>query len=118
FRSAYMVTSNFGRPFSSSRRFSRVRSAIALQTARHASVGVMPLSMYRTTENAPQTWITDSPRPVEPAEPMLLSQYIPAPTIGESPRRPAIFHDSPLVLVHAAIVPSAVSAETWIVPVV
>jgi hypothetical protein len=75
--------------------------------------------MCCTIENAPHTWITDSPRPVAPADPMALSQYIPAPTIGESPSRPGSFHDSPLVLVTAhRSPPSPVTAEQWIVPVV
>src|SRR5262245_39808002 len=93
-------------------------STIFLSTERHASVGLIPFSIACTTLIDPPTWITDSPRPVEPADPIELSQYIPAPTIGESPSRPGSFHDSPLVLVHAAIRPSASSPEQWIVPLV
>ena len=41
----------------------------------------------------------DSPRPVEPAAPISLSVYCPAPMIGESPARPGIFQARPLVVV-------------------
>jgi len=34
-----------------------------------------------------------SPSPVDPAAPTSLSQYCPAPMIGESPTRPGIFHE-------------------------
>src|SRR5258705_3604387 len=59
-----------------------------------------------------------SPRPVDPAAPTVLSQYWPAPTIGESPMRPGTFHESPLVVVTDDMSPPAFTAFMLIVPVV
>ena len=59
-----------------------------------------------------------SPRPVDPAAPTSLSQYWPAPTIGESPTRPGSFHDNPLVVVTDAMSPFVVTASMLIVPYV
>ena len=60
----------------------------------------------------------DSPRPVEPAAPTVLSVYSPAPMIGESPTRPGTFHEMPLVVVHELTSPAAFTAFMLIVPCV
>src|SRR5690242_8898865 len=78
--------------------------------------GDMPCRMNSTTRNAPQTLMFASPRPVDPAAPTSLSQYWPAPMIGESPTRPGIFHDSPLVVVQELMSPLAFTAFMLIVP--
>src|SRR5690242_13143488 len=59
-----------------------------------------------------------SPRPVEPAAPTVLSQYWPAPMIGESPTRPATFHERPDVVVTELMSPEPVTAHMLIVPYV
>src|SRR4029434_2164934 len=56
------------------------------------------------------------PRPVEPAAPTVLSQYCPAPMIGESPTRPGTFHAMPLVVVTELMLPFASTAFMLIVP--
>ena len=53
---------------------------------------------------------------MEPAAPTSLSTYWPAPRIGESPARPGIFQDSPLVVVTPQISPSGDSASKLVVP--
>src|SRR5689334_16456498 len=78
--------------------------------------GVSPCRMSSTARNAPHTLMFDSPRPVEPAAPTVLSQYWPAPMIGESPTRPAIFHAMPLVVVTELMSPLASTAFMLIVP--
>src|SRR5512146_3446226 len=80
--------------------------------------GDMPWRMNSTARNAPHTFMFASPRPVDPAAPTSLSQYWPAPMIGESPTRPGIFHDKPLVVVTEAMSPLAVTAFMLIVPYV
>src|SRR5262249_33689297 len=80
--------------------------------------GDIPCRMNSTARNAPQTLMFASPRPVDPAAPTSLSQYCPAPIIGESPTRPGIFHDRPLVVVTDAMSPLAVTAFMLIVPYV
>src|SRR3954468_8366280 len=85
-------------------------------TFMHAASGDMPWRMNSTTRNAPQTLMFASPRPVDPAAPTSLSQYCPAPMIGESPTRPGIFHDRPLVVVHELMSPAAFTAFMLIVP--
>src|SRR5690349_7474643 len=72
--------------------------------------------MSSTARNAPHTLMFDSPRPVEPAAPTVLSQYCPAPMIGESPTRPAIFQAIPLVVVTELRSPLASTAFMLIVP--
>src|ERR1043165_4599689 len=72
--------------------------------------------MNSTVKNAPQTLMFASPRPVDPAAPTSLSQYCPAPMMGESPMRPGIFQDSPLVVVHELMSPFAFTAFMLIVP--
>jgi hypothetical protein len=57
-----------------------------------------------------------SPRPVEPAAPTSPSTYSPAPRIGESPTRPGIFHDSPLVVVTPQTSPLLFTPSQLIVP--
>src|SRR5690606_39815792 len=59
----------------------------------------MPRRMCSTVRKPPQTMMFGSPRPVEPAAPTSLSVYWPAPMMGESPARPGIFQESPLVVV-------------------
>src|SRR3990172_5367126 len=81
-----------------------------------ACSGEPPCRMYSTARNAPQTMMFDSPRPVEPAAPTVLSVYSPAPMIGESPTRPGIFHERPLVVVHELTSPAAFTAFMLIVP--
>src|SRR6266550_6475996 len=80
--------------------------------------GDNPWRINSTVRNAPQTLMLASPRPVDPAAPTVLSQYWPAPTIGESPTRPASFQASPLVVVTDDISPAALTAFMLIVPVV
>src|SRR3954470_21790281 len=81
-----------------------------------AASGVIPIRMNSTARNAPQTLMFASPRPVDPAAPTSLSQYCPAPMMGESPTRPGIFHDRPLVVVHELMSPAAFTAFMLIVP--
>src|SRR3990172_10762719 len=81
-----------------------------------ALCGSSPCRMYSTARNAPQTMMFDSPRPVEPAAPTVLSVYSPAPMMGESPTRPGIFHERPLVVVHELTSPAAFTAFMLIVP--
>src|SRR4051812_36539709 len=85
---------------------------------RHACSGVMPWRMNSTIRNAPQTLMFASPRPVDPAAPTLLSQYCPAPMIGESPTLPGSFQERPLVVVTDEISPRALTAFMLMVPVV
>src|SRR5688572_10674881 len=82
----------------------------------NACSGVMPWRMNSTARKAPQTLMFASPRPVEPAAPTVLSQYCPAPMIGESPTRPGIFHAIPLVVVTELRSPLASTAFMLIVP--
>src|SRR5436309_12428606 len=55
--------------------------------------------------------MVDSPRPVEPAAPMSLSVYWPAPMIGLSPTRPGILNARPEVVVTEEISPWGVGAS-------
>src|SRR5687768_16827393 len=57
-----------------------------------------------------------SPRPIAPADPAPSSAKRPAPTRGESPTRPGIFHASPLVDVQPPTRPLPSKHETWTVP--
>jgi hypothetical protein len=83
-----------------------------------ACSGASPCRMNSTARNAPQAMMFDSPRPVEPAAPTALSQYCPAPMIGESPTRPGTFHARPLVVVTELMSPAAFTAFMLMVPVV
>src|SRR5687768_4159837 len=83
-----------------------------------AASGDAPLRISSTARNAPHTLMFASPRPVEPAAPTVLSQYCPAPMIGLSPTRPAIFHEMPLVVVTELMSPAALTQFMLIVPVV
>ena len=74
--------------------------------------------MNSTARNEAQDLMFASPRPVLPAAPTSLSQYCPAPIMGESPTRPGTFHAIPLVVVTEARSPVAVTAFMLIVPVV
>src|SRR3954462_8580863 len=74
--------------------------------------------MNSTARNAPQTLMFASPRPVDPAAPTVLSQYWPAPMIGESPILPGSFQESPLVVVTELMSPLAFTASMWIGPYV
>src|ERR1041385_5884338 len=73
--------------------------------------------MCSTGRNPPHTMMLSPPRPVEPAAPISLSVYWPAPTIGESPARPGIFQASPLVVVTDEISPLSLTRSRLIVPV-
>jgi len=83
-----------------------------------AWISPCPNVLRSTIRNAPQTLMFASPRPVDPAAPTLLSQYCPAPMIGESPTLPGTFHDSPLVVVTEDMSPAAFTAFMLMVPVV
>src|SRR4051812_41715574 len=72
--------------------------------------------MNSTIRNAPHTLMFDSPRPVDPAAPTVLSQYCPAPMIGESPTRPGTFQEMPLVVVTELMSPFASTAFMLMVP--
>src|SRR5687768_8729905 len=74
--------------------------------------------MNSTARKAPHTLMLASPRPVDPAAPTVLSQYWPAPMIGLSPTRPAIFQEMPLVVVIELRSPRASTAFMLMVPVV
>jgi hypothetical protein len=76
----------------------------------------MPWRMNSTARNAPHTLMFASPRPVDPAAPTSLSQYCPAPMIGESPTRPGSFQARPLVVVTEPMSPRASTAQRLIVP--
>ena len=80
-------------------------------------MGFIPRRMCSTVRNPPHTLMFASPRPVEPAAPISLSQYWPAPMIGESPTRPGTFHDNPAVVVTEDRSPWGVTALQLIVPV-
>src|SRR4051794_3111717 len=84
----------------------------------HASSGDIPCRMNSTMRNAPQVLMFASPLPVDPAAPTVLSQYWPAPMIGESPTRPGTFQESPLVVVTDDMSPAAFTAFMLMVPVV
>ena len=77
----------------------------------------MPRRMCSTVRNPPHTLMFDSPRPVEPAAPISLSVYSPAPMMGLSPTRPGILNASPLVVVTDEMSPCGVTASQLIVPV-
>src|SRR5687767_8884376 len=83
---------------------------------RHACSGDIPWRISSTMRNDPHVLIAASPRPMDPAAPTLLSQYWPAPMIGESPTLPAIFHERPLVVVTDEMSPAAFTAVMWMVP--
>src|SRR5881628_2405767 len=89
----------------------------ALRVSRHASVGFIPRRMNSTVRKPPHTLMFDSPRPVEPAAPMSLSVYWPAPMIGLSPTRPGILNARPEVVVTEEISPWGVTASQLMVPV-
>ena len=77
----------------------------------------MPRRMDSTVRNPPHTMMFDSPRPVDPAAPTVLSVYWPAPMMGLSPTRPGIFQASPLVVVTDEMSPCGVTALQLMVPV-
>src|SRR6516225_9176566 len=95
----------FGRPRALSRRFSVVLSLISLNAVMPASFGLAPRRISSTIRNEHRLYRLASPRPVDPAAPTALSTYRPAPRIGESPARPGIFHERPLVVVTPQISP-------------
>src|SRR5688500_19249966 len=72
--------------------------------------------MNSTARNAPHAVLFASPRPVDPAAPTVLSQYWPAPMIGESPTRPGTFQAIPLVVVTELRSPLALTAFMLMVP--
>src|SRR5262245_59416263 len=77
----------------------------------------MPRRICSTVRNPPQTMMFDSPRPVEPAAPISLSVYCPAPTMGLSPTLPGSFQARPLVVVTDDTSPLAFTTSRLIVPV-
>ena len=81
-----------------------------------ACSGDDPCRISSTMRNEAQALIAASPRPVDPAAPTRLSQYCPAPQIGESPTRPASFQDLPEVVVTDDRSPAALTAFMLIVP--
>src|SRR5207244_7930921 len=81
-----------------------------------ASFGCRPRRIASTIRNDDRLYRFDSPRPVEPAAPTSVSTYSPAPRIGESPTRPGIFQDSPLVVVTPQISPLGLMPLQLIVP--
>src|SRR5882757_2095628 len=87
------------------------------QASRHASFGDIPLRIISIMVWPPEIFMFSSPFPVEPAAPTSLSTQHPAPMIGESPTRPAIFHARPDVVVVAEISPFSLTAMHGIVPV-
>src|SRR5438876_2308610 len=72
----------------------------------------MPRRRCSTVRNPPHTLMFASPSPVDPAAPTSLSQYCPAPMIGESPTRPGIFQERPAVVVTEERSPCGVTATT------
>src|ERR1043166_6369410 len=88
-----------------------------LRVARQASVGLIPRRMCSTVRKPQHTIILSSPRPVDPAVPISLSVYSPAPTIGESPARPGTFQASPDVVVTEEISPLSLIRSRLMVPV-
>src|SRR5688572_12527539 len=106
----------FGRPFGYCNRFSTVHVTTRLQASRHASVGAIPRRMFSTIVCPPQILMHASPRPVEPADPTSLSVYNPAPMIGESPIRPGILKNRPLVVVTPEMLPLRSTALQLMVP--
>src|SRR2546423_3561514 len=99
-----------------SRRFSIVLATTCFNAAIPASFGDSPLRIPSTMKNEHRENRFASPRPVEPAAPISPSTYSPAPRIGESPTRPGIFHESPLVVVTPQISPLALIPLQLIVP--
>src|SRR5438445_419511 len=77
----------------------------------------MPRRICSTVRKPPQTLMLASPSPVEPAAPMSLSVYWPAPTIAESPTRPGTFQAIPLVVVTAEMSPPGATTAQLIVAV-
>ena len=77
----------------------------------------MPRRICSTVRKPPQTLMLASPSPVEPAAPMSLSVYWPAPTIAESPTRPGTFQAIPLVVVTEEMSPPGATTSQLIVPV-
>src|SRR2546426_8214728 len=77
----------------------------------------MPFRIISTIVCPPEILMFSSPLPVEPAAPTSLSAQHPAPMMGESPTRPAIFHASPEVVVVAEMSPFSLTAMHGIVPV-
>src|SRR5436190_19238899 len=106
----------FGLPRGLISRFSIVLATTRFTAAMPASFGDSPLRIPSTMKNEQSENRFASPRPVEPAAPISPSTYSPAPRIGESPTRPGIFQESPLVVVTPAIWPLALTALQLIVP--
>src|SRR5207249_10519580 len=75
-----------------------------------------PRRISSTMTNEHRLYRFASPRPVDPAAPTSPSTYSPAPSIGESPERPGIFHARPLVVVTPQISPFALTPSQLIVP--
>src|SRR6187402_1871863 len=81
-----------------------------------ASFGCLPRRISSTINIDARLNRFASPRPVDPAAPASPSTYNPAPRIGESPTRPGILNDRPLVDVTPQTSPTALTPLQWIVP--
>src|SRR6266478_10209331 len=106
----------FGLPGAFNRRFSTVFATTRFSAVMPASFGDFPFRISSTIKKEHSEKRLASPRPVEPAAPISPSTYSPAPRIGESPTRPGIFQERPLVVVTPAIWPLALTALQLIVP--
>src|SRR3954464_10434034 len=106
----------FGLPLLLSSRFSTVFALILRSASSPASFGCIPLRMFSTIRNEQRLYRFASPRPVEPAAPPSPSTESPAPRIGESPTRPEIVRESPLVVVTPQISPLALIPLQLILP--
>src|SRR3954469_24279213 len=98
------------------RRFSTVFDLMRRKASIPASFGLRPRRISSTMRNEQRLKRFASPRPVEPAAPTEPSTYSPAPKIGESPTRPGIFHERPLVVVTPQTSPFELTASQLIVP--
>src|SRR6266436_83873 len=96
----------FGLPGACKRRFSTVLFTTRLRAAMPASLGDFPFRISSTIKKEQSEKRFASPRPVEPAAPTSPSTYRPAPRMGESPTRPGILKDRPLVVVQLEMLPA------------
>src|SRR5262245_19171683 len=106
----------FGSPREFRSRFSTWFALIRRSASIPASLGALPCRISSTIRNDARLYRLASPRPVEPAAPTAPSTYRPAPRIGESPTRPGIFQERPLVVVTPQISPFALTPLQLIVP--
>src|SRR5262245_25931330 len=107
---------NAGSPFDFLRRFSTVFDLMRRNASIPASLGCIPRRIFSTIRKEQRLKRFASPRPVDPAAPTSPSTYSPAPSIGESPTRPGIFQESPLVVVTPEISPLEFMPSQLMVP--